>query len=798
MKYFSTTLLFLFPLFVFSQSLYTISGIIKDDLGSQVPYANIDLGTGLKYTVSDKNGRFVIENIQKASYEIKVSAVGFQTNIQNVDVLKNLSLEITLSNTYEGLNDVVVYGKTTSEKQSEKAITINSIDVKKLQNQSLGTEEVLKTSTGLAIRQSGGLGSDVNINLNGLSGNAVRVYYDGIPIEVYGEGVDLNTIPIDAVERADVYKGVLPVDIGTDALGGGINIIPLKQSKEYLRASYTLGSFNTHRITFNGFKNISDRIALSTISYLNYSDNDYTMKNILSLVEIELPDGSPGVVEELIDARRFHDKHVSGFIEAKLHIKNIKWADRLELASSYSGREDEIQHGASIQQTAIGEAEVNYNAFVQRIDYRKAFFKDRLQTRYYGTLSSVVEKINDSTTNIYNWKGERLQNRSNSTGAEFSRPTLQKRETLGTAHRVTLNYKLKNNVDFKISNFYQYSKIDGEDPLAELTFINNEFIDLNTIPSKINKNIFGAGLNADFFDAKLKAITFFKNYNFNAESIDILQNDATRLPIRKVQNNNNGYGLALKYQINPNIFVRTSFEKAIRIPTESEIFGNQGTIIPNFELEPEESSNWNLGAQFEKRLKNDQSISLNINGFIRNRKNLIRTDVISVDNIQYINEAQVNGKGVEFGVKISPFKNATLNANYTIQSNEIGATNSTLSGEQIDLGREVPNIPLKFYNLGGKYTIKNIFKSENNLQFFWTYFFTDEFSVNTVSDINTATTDFIIPTQHLHNTGLTYILKQKGMALSFNLKNVFNAEVFDNLRIPRPGINYSFKINYSL
>lgn len=796
MKYFST-LLFLFPLFVFSQFSYTISGIIKDASGRQMSLANIILNTKNKYAVSDKNGRFIIRNIQKGTYEMKISAVGFQTDTRTIEVTKDLSLNIVLIEKFEGLEDVVIYGKTEAKKQTEKAITINSLDIKQLQNQAVGTEEVLKNTTGLVIRQNGGLGSPVNINLNGLTGKSVRTYYDGIPLDVYGNGIALNTIPVDALERVDVYKGVMPIDVGTDALGGGINLIPLQQSKEYFRTSYSVGSFNTHRITFNGLKKINEKMSLSTISYFNYSDNDYKMRNIPNVVETELADGTPVVVEEFIDAKRFHDQHISGFLEARLRIKNLKWADRLEFASSYYAKKDELQHGGFIRNTAVGEAEVATNAFTQGIDYRKTFLNDKLKARYYGVLTSSFDKIRDSTTNVYDWRGERL-NIKNTGGAEiFGLATLLQRENLGTAHRLTLNYKVTDHIDFKVSDFYRYTRVKGKDPIGERISINNELIDLNTIPSSINQNIFGAGLNANLLEDKLNAIVFFKNYNYKASSVDVFQLSETTLLTREIKNNNNGYGFALKYKIHPSFFVRTSFEEAVRIPTEVEIFGDLGVILPNYELEPEESSNWNLGAHFEKRYENNTLFSLNINGFIRDQKNLIYLDQVSVDHVQFKNEGLVKGKGFELGTKIIPLKNLTLKGNYTYQSNEI-ATNSSSLGEAIGTGVQVPNNPLSFYNFGANYTIENFLKSENSLEFFWNYLFIDKFSINEVADLDTANPDFIIPKQKVHNAGLTYVLREKGLSFSFNLQNIFNAEVFDNFRIPRPGINYSFKINYSL
>ncbi|MEO0528878.1 MAG: carboxypeptidase-like regulatory domain-containing protein, partial [Bacteroidota bacterium] len=368
-------LLLLIPIMAFSQSKFTFSGKVISVQGESIALANITLDKHNKYAVAKEDGSFQINRLNSGDYVVTISAIGFKTINQNITINSNMRMEFVMREEVQNLKDVTVVGKTEAREISEKAITISSLDVKIVADQALGAEEVLKTSTGIVVRQNGGLGSSFNINLNGLTGQAVRIYYDGIPVQVFGGGIQLNNIPVDALERIDVYKGVIPIDIGTDALGGGINLVPLQLEGNYLRTSYSVGSFNTHRFTFNGQKSFNESIAVSVLSYFNYSDNDYSMSNIPNLVETLLPDGSVGgVTEERIDTRRFHDQHTSAYIEGALKIKNVSWADRLELTSSFSHRFDEIQQGTFIINTSVGEAEREVNTFAQRLNYKKKLF----------------------------------------------------------------------------------------------------------------------------------------------------------------------------------------------------------------------------------------------------------------------------------------------------------------------------------------------------------------------------------------------------------------------------------------
>ena len=776
-----------------------LSGRVTDEKGEALPGVTIRLTGTSNGTITNSAGEYTLKNIVTGQYTIEVSYIGFKMQTRTV-MLEGKSLDninFILSENVQELNEIVVLGKTQARELSENPVTINSLGTRPVIDQALGAEELLKTSTGVVVRQSGGLGSGVRINLNGFSGPAVRIYFDGIPVDVFGGGLQINTIPIDALERMDVYKGVMPIAIGTDALGGGINLVPAKSSIDHLQTSYTFGSFNTHRFTLNANKNLSDKIAVSTLSYFNYSDNNYKMRDIRSVTEVTLPNGS--VVagpEEIIDAERFHDRHISGYVEAAVKLRDLSWADQLDFVSSYAHRNDENQQGAFIVSTAVGEVESQFNTFAQRLDYRKALLRKKLDLRYYGVLSLANSEVRDSSRFIYNWRGERLKT-LNSDGAEiFSVPILREGRDLGTAHRLVLNYKINRHLDITVSEFFRYTRVKGEDPVNPGVNLDGEFVDPNTVPSTLGRNILGAELTATLLKEKLTAIGFYKNYSYNAESIDILQSGATVIPLREVQENDNGYGLAIKYQLHPSIFIRASFERAVRIPTETEIFGDFGRILPNYELRPEKSNNYNLGIQYSKFLSSERELFIRVDAFTRDQEDLIRPDDFNFENIIFINEAQVDGMGIELSSRFSPVKSFKLSGNFTYQSNEIGSVGNQASGSSV--GAQLPNIPRLFFNLGARYAFKDVIRKSNTLEVFWNYFFTDRFSINEVRDLDNATPEFIIPTQNVHNAGLIYRLEEERLSFSLNLQNIFNAQVFDNFRIPRPGINYQFKIKYSL
>ena len=87
------------------------------------------------------------------------------------------------------------------------------------------------------VRGQGGLGSGVELSINGLGGQAIRYFIDGVPLSSRGSGLSLETLPANIVDRIEIYKGVVPPELGMDALGGAVNIITRKSRASFLDAS---------------------------------------------------------------------------------------------------------------------------------------------------------------------------------------------------------------------------------------------------------------------------------------------------------------------------------------------------------------------------------------------------------------------------------------------------------------------------------------------------------------------------------------------------------------------------------
>ena len=158
-----------------------------------------------------------------------------------------------------------------------------AVDTKELYNSTKSLGEALTRLPGVKLRETGGVGSDMQIMLDGFSGKHVKVFIDGVPQEGAGTGFDLNNIPVNYAKRIEVYKGVVPVDFGTDAIGGIVNVVTDKNKRElFLDASYSYGSFNTHKSYVNFGQKLKGGFTYEVNAFQNFSDNDYYIETLLS------------------------------------------------------------------------------------------------------------------------------------------------------------------------------------------------------------------------------------------------------------------------------------------------------------------------------------------------------------------------------------------------------------------------------------------------------------------------------------------------------------------------------------
>ena len=342
-----------------------ISGKVLSSDGEPVDYATVYLkGTAFSGTTNDKGIYHITAPI--GNYTIVFSSVGFEkleikTSIKAEDRTK---LNVKLKPATQ-LAEVIVVGNTLS-KVKNSAFNATAVDTKELVNTTKTLSEALSKAPGMKIRESGGVGSDMAVTMDGFSGKHVKVFIDGVPQEGVGSSFGINNIPVNFADRIEVYRGVVPVGFGSDAIGGVINIVtPRRQRRWFLDASYSYGSFNTHKTYLNFGQTLGNGFKYEINAFQNYSDNDYW-------VDAPVENFSTGGINKnkLEHVRRFNDTYHNEAVVARIGFVNKPWADRLMAGFTYSHMYKEIQTGVR-QEIVYGQKHRHGYSLIGALEYGK-------------------------------------------------------------------------------------------------------------------------------------------------------------------------------------------------------------------------------------------------------------------------------------------------------------------------------------------------------------------------------------------------------------------------------------------
>lgn len=147
------------------------------------------------------------------------------------------------------LGEVVVREKREVEPAADVSGFVTIIEAKDIPSQVTSIPEVLDQAVGVNVKQYGGLGGFSTISIRGSSSQQVVIYLDGILLNRAVSGVvNIADIPIDNVERIEIYRGSSPARFGTSAIGGVVNIITKKATRRDFNVNYSFGSFKTHKV----------------------------------------------------------------------------------------------------------------------------------------------------------------------------------------------------------------------------------------------------------------------------------------------------------------------------------------------------------------------------------------------------------------------------------------------------------------------------------------------------------------------------------------------------------------------
>jgi outer membrane receptor protein involved in Fe transport len=139
------------------------------------------------------------------------------------------------------------------------------------------TADVLQEVVGVQVQHFGGLGAFSTISIRGSQANQVPIFLDGIPLsQAQDQTVNLSDLPLDSIQRIDVYRGTVPIGFGGNGIGGVVNLVTKPASETpTTEVSGGYGSFETRKVVASHSEQIGGTDVLAHLTYLG-SQGDFT------------------------------------------------------------------------------------------------------------------------------------------------------------------------------------------------------------------------------------------------------------------------------------------------------------------------------------------------------------------------------------------------------------------------------------------------------------------------------------------------------------------------------------------
>ncbi len=681
------------------------------------------------------------------------------------------------------LQNATVTAKSREQKLREGAFAVGALNIRLQASTLQSLTQAIDRSSGIRIREEGGVGSEFDLSINGMSGNSIRYFLDGMPLDAKGTGMTLANLPVNIIERVEIYKGVIPVSFGSDALGGAVNIVTNRSRRNYLDFSYGIGSFHTHKADFSAqYTGRKTGLIFKPVISANYSKNDYLMRG----VKVRNEDRTAFVIKDL---PRFHDDYLSLFGQLEAGVADRSWADAFFVSASVSKVDKDIQTGAT-QDRVIGMAErhtqsLNVSARYEKVD----FLTDGMQFQISASHTMDHSQTIDTTYRRYYWDGSYIDGsyseiRSRGkTLRHYRRPLTVVRSNLSyrlaEGHELALNYVF-NRAGNRQTDDWDTDFVPTDDVLAK--HVAGLSYDQSLLSGRLN--------NAFFVKDYVNHLMIGQNELPSTTGANVVQGSDTK--------NYVGYGLGTRYLFFDPLAVKGSYEHSVRLPISRELLGNGSTVYPNVALKPEISENFNVGLFGTVDLGGGHSISYEMNGFVRLVDNYIRATVTETESMmQYVNVAAVHIKGVDGEIRYDWAGKLHVAANASYDDSR-DMRKYTQSGDlSVTYRNRTPNRPWTYANTEVSYSFYDVGLRGSRLRLSADYQWVHWFYL-TWAAFGSASSKSKVPTQHITNASLLYSWHANRYNVSLECTNLFDALAFDNYMLQKPGRAFFLKFRLFL
>ena len=770
MLYKTFLLLLLTTSSLWAQNTAELSGKITDK-ATQKPLigADIYLKELKKGANADAQGNYYLKGIPEGNYTIIGSYLGYQTFSKKIYLKGQEHLDISLKEQAEEIGGVTVSGKSIAHQKKEESMPVTVIDMSNMRGTVSNVQDILAKTVGVTLRTSGGVGSSSRISVRGLEGKRIGFFIDELPMSEQTDYLDINDIPIDMIDRIEIYKGVVPARFGGSSLGGAINIVIREYPDKYADLSYGYESFNTHKAQGVFKRNLKARgLVFGIGGGYTTSDNNYTFD-------------SP--YREGLRITRNHDKYRKYIIGGSFKAKKW-WFDEVEFEPVVVKTYKEIQ---GIEYDIREAHSESLMAGLANKLTKDNFLTEGLNFDMFNGV--VLTKMNfiDKATRRYEWDGSSYPTPSRYGGeVGYNFPSDSDDQKLSFINKTNLEYIINERHSFNFNSVFSIAKGTPKDELKTLSLGKQVNFD-----SRMHSWVSGVTYDLrSLDDIFLNSLTVrYYQYTMHTQMAPLFVPGKYDVDLQK---NNWGVNNAMRYRFLPSLMGKLSAGYEVRIPSESELLGDGISVVPSADLLPERNASANIGLLFDLTGKHPTNAQIEMNFFYMYLQDMIRYTA-GLIGAQYQNFGEMRTLGVEFEAKadVLPSLYAYVNTTYQdLRDTRDYEPASTVPNPTKN--KRMPNIPYLMANAGIEFHRENLLGGNGqNTRLFADVAFVEEYFYDFEM---TQLQKRRIPRSTTIDIGFEHSFLNKKLFISGKLRNITNEKTLSEFNRPLPGINGGVKI----
>ena len=755
---------------LWAQNSAELSGKIVDK-ATQKPLmgADIYLKELKKGGSTDMQGYYHLKGIPEGTYTIIGSYLGYQTFSKKIYLKGQERLDISLKEQAEEIGGITVSSKSIAHQKKEESMPVTVIDMSNMRGTVSNVQDILAKTVGVTLRTSGGVGSSSRISIRGLEGKRIGFFIDELPMTEQTDYLDINDIPVDMIDRIEIYKGVVPARFGGSSLGGAINIVIREYPDKYADLSYGYESFNTHKAQGVFKRNLKARgLVFGIGGGYTTSDNNYTFD-------------SP--YREGLRITRNHDKYRKYIIGGSFKAKKW-WFDEVEFEPVVVKTYKEIQ---GIEYDIREAHSESLMAGLANKLTKDNFLTEGLNFDMFNGV--VLTKMNfiDKATRRYEWDGSSYPTPSRYGGeVGYNFPSDSDDQKLSFINKTNLEYIINERHSFNFNSVFSIAKGTPKDELKTLSLGKQVNFD-----SRMHSWVSGVTYDLrSLDDVFLNSLTVrYYQYTMHTQMAPLFVPGKYDVDLQK---NNWGVNNAMRYRFLPSLMGKLSAGYEVRIPSESELLGDGIGVVPSADLLPERNASANIGLLFDLTGKHPTNAQIEMNFFYMYLQDMIRYTA-GLIGAQYQNFGEMRSLGIEFEAKadVLPSLYAYVNTTYQdLRDTRDYEPASTVPNPTKN--KRMPNIPYLMANAGIEFHRENLLGGNGqNTRLFADVAFVEEYFYDFEM---TQLQKRRIPRSTTIDIGFEHSFLNNKLFISGKLRNVTNEKTLSEFNRPLPGINGGIKL----